>query len=1727
MTDLLTDPLALSDVDEPSPHVGPIQDNTPAWYTDALAGRKTELANLKLVIPPWYTNADSTAKDRLKAVHDRSRTSLNQLDQWFSQLKSPADYAEPLLVAAIEEKFGLRLDVTSVFYARKMEQRSCSTDSEELSTTTVSSESSLLYFYKGVSLLEAALMNFTEDDASKPICLDCRLITRYNFHQYSSAKKHAPASVKSLRLSIKPNEFAALCRTLDLGQSYYEHVRGIINAPILAKPPGALTGKLYSTLITAHRNQLELAAEIALMQGHIQPQDHRLIQAILIQQTGHTWAEDDVSFSPLQLCTVVIEQVLIIGPVVWQPHPRNATILPRPCMVYIPGDPLHPLKAYDNLTAFVDHLTTRLCRADYRTFFSQFVPLSRQEVFFTKLKALLDPDEVYTATQNFDPALKARLHRQGTYAPPWRDVWIDSAQQRVRSIMENAQASAVSTQEATDHAEKAWLWSWGKKILDVLNVAAFVVPYLGEVMLIVAAVQMVDDVAEGIQAWSEGDARAVWAHFSAVGLNLAGLAVPAALAAFKETAFIKRLVHVDFGGRSRLFDFDPTRYTHSISLPAELKPNSLGLYEHQGATYLPSTHGGHYKVQAIAEGDFRLVHPDGDARYWPRVRHNGAGAWVHEFEQPLTWDRKTLLRRLGPSVDAFSDAQLEQVRALSGVTDEQLRRVYVDQQLPPPLFREALRRFESARRYQGFIDRLSSTDPAVFGRVDWNLQMRLLLDSGKWPEARVLVALDADGDIVWRSAAVAQRSQVVKLDLAQVATRDGVILPSLLSQLSEEQIRHLLDEPAVERALRYELMLTGRIDSGFLATAADKEYADRLVERMMSEQRTPQARALRYRDRLRELAQDSKARLFGLEIAAGDVSSEANVQLLQRDFPGLPKLIAEDLLAHATDQELARMGETSRVPLRLAEEARRYGQKVRALRAHTDLLFDNELTPDSVRLALHKLATLPGRLDGVGLELRANTYDGELLDRVGRADAPRQLRLVRISLNEWKLFSGPDDLEYWRSDKDAFYTALWRVGYSGRTDWRQLKASTQALKEQLAQQPLSEEGTRQALSLQAIKRGFKSPMRLADGRFGYPLSPLGGAGRRPFICTMKAMYLYPSKSLEEVEALYGLQGLTDAQVLARLSSLEEEYNQLKQTLDAWHQDAEPGHSHIRRRVAGTIMAAWQRQSPQAYAADQTSIGHILDLSDEPVGELPPITANMDHVGSLDLRRMGLSDGSLPFLNAFGRLRWLNMRENNLTQLPAFANGGAGLTKLNLSRNDLQLTDASRARLEGMRDLKILNLSDNRRLGWTADLRGMRSLNQLYLADTGTTTFPAGAEQLTSLARIDLHSNQITTLPDYAYQHLDRINVHENPLSAATRERLGLEAPVDPAQWADHVTVDEARTLWLREVPAAEQTHRARLWDDVKACPDSAALFTVLADTTRSAEYASPVTRAALTQRVWDLLEAASQSQAIRESLFGIADDRVTCGDGSTVEFMNLESELLALKALEQAGEADSEGSLISIARQLFRLTLVDAVAEQDVASRGPGFTEQVEVILAYRIGLADRLGLPINTREMLFPQQANVSQQALDSAYRQVLRNESVIADESAFFVGREFWEKHLRSRYPQELQALMGPGIEMIEEKSSALFELSDVQGEQDTGADLAAQADWQSRHDAAVDRLARLLGKSKDDILVDGAMPSAFFDGELKQLAAARQQEQTQALQRLTRKVLNNFMATEGTSV
>ncbi|WP_241678114.1 hypothetical protein [Pseudomonas kitaguniensis] len=108
-----------------------------------------------------------------------------------------------------------------------------------------------------------------------------------------------------------------------------------------------------------------------------------------------------------------------------------------------------------------------------------------------------------------------------------------------------------------------------------------------------------------------------------------------------------------------------------------------------------------------------------------------------------------------------------------------------------------------------------------------------------------------------------------------------------------------------------------------------------------------------------------------------------------------------------------------------------------------------------------------------------------------------------------------------------------------------------------------------------------------------------------------------------------------------------------------------------------------------------------------------------------------------------------------------------------------------------------------------------------------------------------------------------------------------------------------------------------------------------------------------------------------------------------------------------------------------------------------------------------------------------------------------------------------------------MAPVNEHFIEKNAALEALADIQHEQDIEADQAVQDQWLAKRNAAVDRLVTLLGKQHNEILVNDSMQSGFFVNELQALMAARQVQETQVLRTLTRRVLNNHDAVQGSEV
>ncbi|OPB28343.1 hypothetical protein BFW90_15280 [Pseudomonas fluorescens] len=1324
-------------------------------------------------------------------------------------------------------------------------------------------------------------------------------------------------------------------------------------------------------MIGATMQQLTFAAEVALERRHIKKEAYQLIQQLVWHQKELMWLGKTVSCSCLNVLGQPLAKIIVIGHLNIYPVHGVFVYKREPCLVFIPGDPVCMLKEYGGLNDFKVDLVERLCQADYRLFFSQFVPHASRSQFFTKLKRHLDPTDQFSELKNFDANKKDIKTFTMGYGLRLSLLWQDYARQNVDLMLNNAQAIAVSTDAAEVRARNAWLLKLGSTALNVLNVAVLVFPELAPVMLLVGAVQMLHEIGSGIEAWEEGDKKAAWAHVSAIVFNAATTYVGAKLLPLVKTAFVESLAHVRCpDGNIRLYSPDLKPYQRQVTLPDGLSANEHGLYEHEDGLYLRENHT-YYRVERVGtSNDYKILHPDNAAAYTPKVSRTSAGAWAHEHESPLTLTDSQLMQRLGPTAERFANEplKLERIVQMSETNMDALRKMHADQSPLPALLADTLKRLE--------------------------------MDS-----------------------AVAQEPNTVS---------------------ASQRAAHLSE-------------------------------------------------------------------LFAQRYAAAESAGSEAARLIKRVFPSLPQSVIEELLNAANSAEMRSLTEHNRVPLRLAEEARHYQQQVRLARAYEGLYRKTLGNDDTQRMVLHSLSKLPGWPSDLRIDIVERLPVGErLLDSLGPAHAAVKRRFIKFGSQN--LYEVQDDKFAILSSQADIYGAVQSA--VSPEDWRAMKltahdrgASLKQALEHMSLMPRDE--LRRLLGMQPVKPRYKPPMRLADGRMGYPLSPVVGAGRRPYACERAAIDLYPSQSIEEVEQMLGLQGVSDIAFLAKMEALNREFTQLKTDLDAWRDAGEQQQRRARGRVANTLKDAWQRRSSQqAQASEQEGMKYILRLADEQIGELPPITANMDHVDCLDLSRMYLSDASLPFLNGFGGLRWLDISYSNFTRLPEFAKGGAGLTTLNLSDNDIRLTGQSQARLQGMRSLTTLNLSHNRHLGWAADLSNMHDLNRLNLANTGTTTFPRGVEHLNNLAWIDLHTNAMTELPQYALDHPSRISVHDNPIS---QERFP----------DDHVTLVEGRRLWLHDSPADMQTSRGDMWDQLSSSPQAEAFFAVVADTTRCAEYVSGATRPQLAERVWDMIKAVYENQKTRDVLFKSADGRATCGDGSVLEFMKLETELLVEQSRERVGEHEVEATFISTGERLFRLRLVDIIAQRDVEARGPDFAEETEVVLAYRTGLAQRLNLPIKTFEMLYRQTAGVSSETLDAAYLKVLEDEKNMSEKSRFFVDMAFWRKQLRTQYTQELNALTATDFELITETREALEEVTELQKSQGRPVDQDAKRVWQRDYDEAIDSVANLLGKNRDEILTDGSMTDAFYNQQMRQLGAQRQAKETAAMLALTVTVLNNFSA------
>ncbi len=1487
------------------------------------------------------------------------------------------------------------------------------------------------------SLLAAALHNFESLDAPGPL-----------------STLHISATDPTPLPHLDMHRFVRTCRTLDLGKRYQEHLESVYD--------GARKEQVRALSMQASRDELTVQTEIARMRGEISDKSYETLDQLCQGDASPTYGGHPACCRQLQIFGMPIHEVLLISP--------NVPDAINPCIVYTPGDPFHPIREYASLQDYGRYLKDNLLRSDFRRLISSYVPRRLQPEFSRRLTDALFETRDHAGGQVLAPRAKPHISFNDTPLPD--DPWAHLYRLHVRRVKDDARQVAVPTADADAAACRERLQHWLDLGLDVVNVAALFIPALNPLMLALGAFDILGKVFKGFEAWEEGDMAQALVHVESLALTALSTAVLVGVgAAIKASGFVDALVSVVVDDEERLWQPSLKGYESRVSLPGQLQPNQLGQYTLQGRQYV-RLDGELYEQFQDPDGRWRIRHPDDPQAYCPRLEHDGQGAWRLEHEQPLTWSDSTLLRRLGHATDGLDDGDLLAAKRITATGRGVLERAHLMHEPPPALLGDALARLRCDTAVDEIVAAVRTGRPLVAHK---NFALSALTRLPGWPQDHVLQVFE--GAEPWGPSTTYGRPRQLGdtvMTLTRSELEQGELAHSVLGQMDEATKGALVgvEVPAEQRVNTLQALLADDLQA----------QRDAILHSLYTDHQPPLSDAAAH---------------------------------LGRVFSSLPREVLEEIVSHASSAERARMtAENARIPLRIAEEARRLQARLRLDRAIMGLYRPSLANSDTLRLIEGLQAEQPG-------------LAAEDLLEAAISDRARAAR-------------------------------------------------------QIGQQP--------------ARTGFRSPLRLSDGRIGYPLS---GRPRLPWLrdeVDNRIRHLYPTLSSEERRAFVS-QLRQNGDIGTQITALEQERFVLDGTLMGWTGEVEGEERTAREAFSQAIRSAWRQEG-----------GQTLELQYFTLATLPPLPARFAHITTLNISNIGVQRISPQFLACFPSLetlrlvqnpevhgdslflalrslvglRELNLSGNGLNGLPIQAHealrGMTGLRSLILRRNLLRLTPADleiiaglplerldlrfnaitldpvmAGRFQGMIHLRELDLSLNP-LHVAPDLRFMARLENLQLNDCGLAAWPQGLTTLMSqrnyqLRHVDLSNNGISQVLDlsqvlatpYAQGvHTHRQNVrwhfNYNPLEADTALRLretGVAVEQEPAFQIDEagLAVEPVQVDWLANASEEQRQLWAALFEDSA----NRALQDVLERVGRSAQ--AQHNSAGLSRQIWRMVQRASEDQTLRERLVEVAGDfPASCGDAGTDAFSTLEIEMMAY---DESDSLDLPGPyLFNFYRRLFLRSQVNELASRihafrlerqralfarealPVEARGPlsalppldplddiadadlliGGVDDIEIRLALRQALAEPLGYPEPSQDMLYRQTAQVSLSTEYNVEQAVLARDLDASARRRWILQQDSWQRYLRRHHAQRFADLTAPWHAGLDYLAWCVDDTNDAVAVLD---------------DAVVDALTRSIGEIARDAqgrLQRRELNSEQYTNAANALSRGRQQAEETLLRRLT---------------
>lgn len=1635
--------------DEKGVHYPRIKPLIPKAITEAPQTRLLSVAQMQPVFPDWYLKARPVDRDHLKQLVDERWRLQGPLDELLGDLQHDIKaFAEPLLKTLLLSNFNEHGDPNDLQLRLYVPKKIAG---------VIDNQASII---RRSTLLEAALHNFEEDETREGAFRSGSAVLRKDFR----------GGLHEIKV-ITPQKIAALCRRLDIGGQYQTHIKSLL-APANANAARLLKERS----IASDKAALRLASMMAYLKGDIGLHGYTTIGALIDGKPDIQWNDRPLQSHRLSIMGCRMTGVVLFSAVAepaavkkavdglapealkpWLEFSQRVTAslpnrfdtfgmlkaffangpkgvveemlrkdeiysqdrLSGHLIAWVPDDPDHPLKEYASLTDFMKTLIGQLRESDYQRFFSRFVAQKDKAIFFSRvnerLKTItwqqrepLDMGPWWRETPVENPNANPVTHLISD------ELWDRLFRERRDKAIADARLIAVPTDDEDANARWKRLSGYLDIAWNVFNVGAMLVPVLGPAMLGLMAAQLLGELVEGIEDWSKGDVEEGAAHINSFLINSAQLALmfmghvlPGGPTPIRPSPLIDSLKPVELpSGKTRLIKPDHGPYEHRLTLPETATPDDLGVIEHDGRKMLLLEDKQFVLKEDPLTGQPRLQHSRRPNAYQLNVEHNGAGAWHTEFEEPMAWDKGKLLRRLGPSVDGISDEVLDQVRHVSGVDEGVLRRMHVENDPPAPLLMDTLKRFKA----YADADKLSAQ--ILNGQVPQELSEKVtgfVAELPGWPESRAL-ALEADAASGQPSlsfgAAMATPENTLNLSRADVC--EGRLPTRVVDALNEAQLQD------------------------WFGSEVPKQRSARIVE---------------LKKRLARKAQDSKKMLFDTLYKAREVTSDARINLLQRDFPDLSNAAAQALLDDATEAELLKLTRDRRIPLRLCEMARSSVFGLRLSRAYEGLYLDELSNADTDRLALHTLGNWPKWPKDMRIEVRRFSFTGTLRDSVGPLDA--SVRKV-LALREDGRFDTYDNEGGHLHGADDLYGALLHAlpDADRETLGYEINQGAQ-LRQAVKQMPMSHDAFSKTLLDHPIRKPAYDPqiMRLRGGMRSYR-----ARSQDPDILRIRTRTLYPGLDDSQIQALLNDFGERADQ---RLTALETEFDRfndsmrqwVNQPTQAWRVTPE-GVSEwcARNDIYAKLRRCWQRTGPAGAEAPGIVAPQVLNLDgfplDRHLATMPELAANFDHVTELSLNNAGLRNQRVGFLRPFRQLRQLSMTHNGLTSFPQEIGSMRWLTHLVLSDNNISLDSEGIAHLRGLTRLRLLRLNNNP-LRLPPDVSRMPGLQAITLDNCQLNTWPTGylGQNRPRNIYLNLEFNRLTQIPDVAPgsfraellartfftreegwispENLDQVRTYIESLGLDPDRAYPSRGVLDSSEWGEGMS-------------NAQWNAKQEIWDYVEDEHGSLRFFNEIRRLTDSYDFRAgdKSYRTELTAKVWRMLEAMAENTELREKLFAEATSTTNCVDGGTQLFNAMGVEVLVHEAHGLANPGLVEAELLQLARGKARLDELGRIARERVAERlragetfyrpgtEGGTIDEVEVHLAYMTDLAERLDLPWQARGMQFRTISKVSKEMIEAAYQRVLAlEEGDLLTER--ILEQPIWQTFMEKTYRQEFDAL------------------------------------------------------------------------------------------------------------